>query len=217
MPDSITNASDTDLVTIATQVVATLTAAPTTYGLVALDASNLDTALANFQSAITTQAAAIATARSTTEDKNAKRVELETQLRRVRSVAKSHDTPAAAMATLGIPPPSPTPPPTATVPLALIDTRERMKHTINWTDAGTPGSKRRPRGTIGVEIFVKVGDPAPGNEADCVFLALDTVTPYVASFTPADSNKNAYYMLRWRMQDGSVSAWGETVSATITA
>jgi hypothetical protein len=68
-----------------------------------------------------------------------------------------------------------------------------------------------------VEIFVKVGEPAPASEADCVFLAIDTVTPYVASFGPDDANKVAHYMLRWRMSDGSVSAWGETVSATITA
>jgi len=26
----------------------------------------------------------------------------------------------------------------------------------------------------------------------------------------------AHYLLRWRMRDGSVGAWGDTVSATIT-
>jgi hypothetical protein len=50
-----------------------------------------------------------------------------------------------------------------------------------------------------------------------VFLGLDTKTPYVAHFEPEDAGKTAYYMLRWLMADGSVSAWGETISATITA
>jgi len=31
-----------------------------------------------------------------------------------------------------------------------------------------------------------------------------------------DAGKMAHYVLRWRMRDGSVGAWGDTVSATIT-
>ena len=217
MPDSITNSSDADLIVIANTVIAAITGTPATYGLTAADVTALGTSVNNFQDAVNAQAVAMAAAKSATESKNTNRDDVETKLRRVRSVAKAHGTPVADMNTLGIPPGTPTPPTNATVPIAIIDTRERMKHTINWADSGSPGSKRRPRGTIGVEIFVKVGDPAPASEADCVFLSLDTATPYVASFTPADANKNAHYMLRWRMSDGSVSAWGETVSATITA
>ena len=41
-------------------------------------------------------------------------------------------------------------------------------------------------------------------------------TPYVAEYDGADAGKMAHYMLRWRMRDGSTTAWAETVSATIT-
>lgn len=58
--------------------------------------------------------------------------------------------------------------------------------------------------------------PSAGNEKDCVFLSLDTLTPYTAEYEPVDAGKTAHYMLRWSMRDGSVTAWGETVSATIT-
>ena len=217
MADSISGSSDADLIIIATTVLNTLTTNPTNYGLTAADATALGVAVNTFQQGVTDQAAALASAKSMTEQKNNFRDDVETQLRRVRNVSKAHGTDVAALNLLGIPPGTPTPPTNATVPIATIDTRERMKHTINWSDASAVNSKRRPRGSIGVEIFVKVGDPAPASESDCVFLAIDTVTPYVASYTADDANKNAYYMLRWRMNDGSVSAWGETISATITA
>jgi hypothetical protein len=47
-------------------------------------------------------------------------------------------------------------------------------------------------------------------------MTLDAATPYVAQFDGADAGKTIHYMLRWRMRDGSVTAWGETVGATIT-
>ena len=217
MPDTISGASDADLITIANTVLAAITTTPAVYGLVAADATDLGLSINNFQDALTNHANAQATAKSLTEVKNTNRDDVETKLRRVRNIATAHGTAISDMNTLGIPAGGPTAPTNATVPIATIDTRERMKHTINWSDSAAINQKRRPRGTLGVEIFAKVGDPAPASEADCVFLAIDTVTPYVASYGPTDANKNAYYMLRWRMNDGSVSAWGETVSATITA
>jgi len=54
------------------------------------------------------------------------------------------------------------------------------------------------------------------NEKDCWFLALDSATLYLPEYSGSDAGKIAHYMLRWRMQDGSLGPWGETVSATIT-
>jgi len=47
-------------------------------------------------------------------------------------------------------------------------------------------------------------------------IAVDSATPYVASYDPTDAGKIAHYMFRWRMSDGTLGTWGETVSATIT-
>jgi len=63
---------------------------------------------------------------------------------------------------------------------------------------------------------VKIDGPPPADEKDVVFLTLDAFTPYVAEYGGDRAGKTAHYMLRWRMRDGSVGAWGETVSATIT-
>ena len=106
--------------------------------------------------------------------------------------------------------------PNATIPAAAVDTSERLRHTLNWTDAATLDNKKKPRGAMGAEIWVKIDGPPPGNESDCTFLTLDSATPYMKEYSPAEAGKMAHYMIRWRMRDGSVSAWGETVSATIT-
>jgi hypothetical protein len=121
------------------------------------------------------------------------------------------------MNALGIPVGNTVDQPAATVPVGAVDTSERLRHTISWTDAGSPGIKRRPRGAMGAEIWCKLGGPPPTDEKECSFMTLDAATPYVAQFDGADAGKTIHYLLRWRMRDGSVTAWGETVSATITA
>lgn len=69
---------------------------------------------------------------------------------------------------------------------------------------------------MGAEIWVKIDGSPPGDEKECTFLTLDAFTPYLAKYGPENAGKTAHYMLRWRMRDGAVSAWGETVSSTIT-
>lgn len=138
-------------------------------------------------------------------------------LRSIRELIKANNVADDKYAALGFPQAESGAPTTATVPIATIDNRERLRQTINFSDAANPGNKRRPRGVDGCEIWLKIGDPAPGSEKDCVFLTLDTRTPHVVDFDPEDAGKTAHYLLRWQFRDGSKSAWSETLSATITA
>ena len=75
---------------------------------------------------------------------------------------------------------------------------------------------RRPRRTMGADIFLKIDAPRPTDVKDCAYLATDSRSPYVVEYEASDAGKMAHYMLRWRMRDGSTLAFGETVSATIT-
>jgi hypothetical protein len=98
-----------------------------------------------------------------------------------------------------------------------VDTSERLRHTIHFTDeASPPNSKKKPVGVIGCEIFIKIDGAPPADEKECDFLSLNTQTPYVAEFEGDQAGKIAHYLMRWRTKDGSSSAWGDTVSATIT-
>ena len=106
--------------------------------------------------------------------------------------------------------------PPTTRPVATVDTSQRLRHTINFSDEDTPTSRAKPDGVQGVEIWTKVGEPAPAGPSDVHYLALDTRTPYVVAFDAADASKTAYYMLRWISTRGETGPWSATVSATIT-
>ncbi len=110
---------------------------------------------------------------------------------------------------------TPVGPPT-TRPIASVDTSQRLRHTINFVDEITPGSRAKPEGVQGCEIWTKIGDPVPAGPGDVHYLALDTRTPYVAEFEAADGGKMAHYMVRWISTRGEVGPWSQTVSATIT-
>jgi hypothetical protein len=216
MPDSISGASDSELLTIATNLHTTIATTPTVFGLTAAFATALEGARDDFDQELTLHVTKQAAAKSQRLTKDQMRSALEVFVRDARTLAKAAKTSEANIASMGIPSQSAAAPANATVPAASVDTRERLRHTISFRDHAFPENKRKPRGTVGAEIWVKVGETAPGNEKDCVFLTLDTLTPHVAEYEPTDAGKTAHYMLRWSMRDGSVSAWGETVSATIT-
>jgi hypothetical protein len=106
------------------------------------------------------------------------------------------------------------PPPTR--PVGSIDTSQRLRHTINFSDETTPKRRAKPDGVLGCEIWVKVGDPAPTDPHDLRFLATDTATPYVAEYDGAAAGKVAYYWLRWVNHKGETGPWSQAVSATVT-
>jgi hypothetical protein len=216
MPATIQNASDSELVQFAQQMLNSISADPAAFGLTAGFVADLTARLDTFRSDIAAQIQAQATARAKTAAKNASRDHLEELMRAGRNVTKAAGTPAAMIASLGLPAGNSKAPSTATVPIGSVDTSSRMRHVIAWTDAAATNTKRRPRGVIGCEIWVKIGDPPPGDDKDCRFLTIDAATPYIADFENDDVGKTAHYILRWRMRDGSVSAWSETISATIT-
>ncbi|MBP6004373.1 MAG: hypothetical protein KA746_13145 [Pyrinomonadaceae bacterium] len=134
----------------------------------------------------------------------------------MHNTAKVAGASEANMAALGIPTTSAKAPSNATRPTTRVDTSQRLQHTLHWAEETTPDNKRKPIGAMGAEIWVKLDGPPPIDETECVFLTLDAFTPYLKEYSGADAGKMAHYLTRWRMRDGSTSAWGETVSATIT-
>jgi hypothetical protein len=217
MADSISGVSDSELLQIAGTFHDAIATGPTNFGLTTGQVTALETLFGEYSGALTDHAQAQATAKSKTQAKTEKRFELEAMLRQLRNIAKANQTSDALMASLGLPSSSSPAPQLATQPQGVVDTSERLRHTIQFFDSAGNGNKRRPRGTMGCEIWVKVDGAPPGSEKDCTFLAIDSSTPYIAEYDAANGGKMAHYMLRWRMRDGTLGPWGETVSATITA
>ena len=217
MPSGISNLSDTDFLAMVTNFLTEMSANMANYpGVTAAMVTSLDGQKDAFNTSLNDHVTAQATAQAKRIAKDDQRSSVEGLIRQMRDLTKASGVTDANFANLGLPTNSAAAP-NATVPVGEVDTSERMRHTITFYEKEANGNRRRPRGAVGCEIWVKVGDPAPGSEKECTFLGLDTATPYVAEYESDDANKTAHYLLRWQMRDGSKGAWGETVSATITA
>lgn len=219
MGDFIANATDAELVALAELFFNALSPAPTTYGATAAQATDLDTKRNAYLADLNAHVAAQAEARTRRQTKDASRKVLEKALRELARIAKAvPGITEAQLSALGIPAPGKIsqPPVNATRPAANVDTSERFKHTINFTDEATPFNKRKPAGVVGAEIYAKIDGAPPTDYKQCDFVALDTQTPYLVEYTAAEVGKMAHYMLRWLLKDGSHSGWSETASATIT-
>lgn len=216
MAKSLQDLSDSELIDVANQLIAALTADPAAYNATPADITALTNAKDTFETDVTAQVAAQAAAKAATAKKTGSRTPLELAMRTRRDVAKAHGATEAQLAATGLPFGGVKVPSNATVPVGSVDTSERLRHTISWTEATTPDNKRRPRGSIGAEIFVKIDGPPPTDVKECTYLATDSQTPYVIDYPGSEAGKMAHYMLRWAMRDGSTRAWSETISATIT-
>jgi hypothetical protein len=215
MADSISSLSDAELIALGKTILAAIASvSPAAYGSTAAKQTALEALLTTFEDDVGTSKTTQAADQAATAAKSTSRGAYVAGVREFLNVSKASGTSETNMELLGVPKNGGPPP--ATVPIAKIDTSRRLTHTLSWSDAGA-ASRRRPKGVMGAEIWVKLGDTPPGNEKDCEFLAVDSASPYVASYDPTDAGKIAHYMLRWRMTDGTLGTWGETVSATITS
>lgn len=162
---------------------------------------------------------AAAAARRTKDDR---RRDYDRLIREVAMRIQTHEaTTDAQRAALGISVAdavaTPTTAPT-TRPIVSVHFGKRLRHTLWYADEATPTRRARPRGTMGVEVWVQVSPPAeapPSGPSDLRFLMLSTRTPAITEFTGPDGGKTAHYMLRWLSTRGEAGPWSETASATV--
>lgn len=98
----------------------------------------------------------------------------------------------------------------STTPVGTIDFSMLQQHTIHFRDSATPNSKAKPAGVHGCEIWVKVD-----GAADFIYLATDTRTPYIATYSQDEVGKTATYRLRWVNTRGEAGPFGALFSAMI--
>ena len=216
MAKSLQDLSDSELLDVATQLIVAMSADPPAYGTTSAEIGTLDGNKDTFNTDVTARVATDAADRAAVATKNASRRVLIDRMRGHRDTAKAGGATEAQMAATALPFGGEKVPANATTPVGSVDTSQRLRHTISWFEATTPDNRRRPRGAMGAEIYVKLDGPPPVDEKECTFLTVDSATPYVAQYAGSDAGKMAHYMMRWRMRDGSTGAWAETVSATIT-
>lgn len=179
----------------------------------------------DFETKMSDNVTAQQSAQSARQAKDVSRDTLETAIRQlVRQLQASGKVDDAERAALGITIPDTVRTVTTggigTRPIGMVDTSQRLRHEIRFSDEATPTSRAKPAGVMGCEIWVKVaptGEAPPSSADELSFVAMDTASPYIVEYDGADGGKTAHYMLRWVKTGGDKGPWSETISATITA
>jgi hypothetical protein len=198
-----------------------IAASPTSYGLVASDA----TAVTNAYNAWHT--AYLAAVNPTTRTKltvAAKNQQKAIVLGVVRGYAATIRANAAVSDSLkgglGLhvrdTTPTPVPPP-STFPTLIITEPMRGLQDLNAHDSTTPNKRAKPSGTAGILLFRAIGATAATDQAEADFLSFVSRTEFKATFDPADNGKTATYFARWTNSKGEVGPWGPAASMPIAA
>jgi len=224
MPDYIPR-SDTEFQAWLANFVTYANAHVADLGLAPGDIIPISTGQTDFEAKMTDNFTAQQAAQSARQAKDASRDQLESLIRQlVRQLQASGDVDDAERAALGITIPDTIRTTAAggisTRPIGAVDTSQRLRHEIRFSDEATPTSRAKPAGIMGCEIWVKVaavGEAAPSSADELSFISMDTASPYIVEYDGSDGGKTAHYMLRWVKSSGEKGPWSETISATITA
>lgn len=188
-------------------------------GITNEDLEPLNLSQSNWENDYNAATAAAAAAAAAKQQKTDSRQDFEAKLRNLtQQLQKNPDLTNAHRASLGITIPQnrsnngvPT-----TRPIATITNASNRSHTINFFDETTPTRRAKPKGVMGVEVWVKVGDSKPIEyEKEMRFLGLDTRTPYVSEFEADEIGQTAYYHLRWVNRKGEPGPWSDCFVASI--
>lgn len=195
-----------------------------TQGLNVDDLKPLEEALAMWNTNFPAHIAAQQRAEAARQSKDAARRTLEAAARPITNFIQGYPaTTDADRSTIGITvrdsggTPAPTP---TTRPLTLVQSGQRLTHTLRLTDESTPTRRARPKGVLGAEVWVKLvnpDEPAPTDPAALAFLTMATKPTIRADFRAGDGGKTAVYMLRWVNTQGEKGPWSEVTTATVAA
>lgn len=102
-----------------------------------------------------------------------------------------------------------------TTPMGTLGTSSRLQHSVQFRDSVATGSKAKPAGVRGCEIWIKIGGPAPTDDSQMTFVKLATRTPYLIKYPGAQAGLTVYIWLRWVNTLGETGPWSEVLTATI--
>lgn len=197
-----------------------ITASPSTYGLLAGDATTI---AAQNTLWVAAYALAVAPGTRTPTTVAAKDATKVTALATVRPyaqrISKNAGVAPSLKVSLGVNPGTNVPTPIAaptTQPELTIGTALALQHVIRYRDsAADPSSKAKPFGTIGMQLFGKASATPITDPAALEFLQIDTKSPLLTTWLSGDVGKVAYYAGRWFTRTGLVGPWSTVTSFTI--
>jgi hypothetical protein len=216
-------ARDTLFQTFCVNFSAKITASPTSYGLVAGDATALATLVTAFNSALASATNPTTRTKTTVSQKNVSRAQLSADVRILAKRIQANPAVTIPQKTdLGLPiksAPTPIPVPAVKpdVTLTNIDIRT---HTVRVTDLTTPSKRGKPAGVQGAEVYVYVAAPGATPPADLTgwrFEGLTTDPDFSIAYTEADVGKTATILARWYNPRGEAGPNSTPVVVPIAA
>jgi hypothetical protein len=217
MPDFLTNLSDSEILQVAKYMFEKLSENPSAINLTGEFTDEIGAEVDTLTTDLAEHLEAKATARS-------KRLKKDESVKRVKKILRKaaakvrlkEGVTKAELTELKISPTADSSASGATRPFGRIDTSNRFTHILFITDEAARDLKRKPKGALGCEVYVKIGGEPPAHVSECRYETIAVKSKCVVEFEGENIGKQAHYMLRWRMRDGSASGWSETFSATVT-
>lgn len=211
--------ADADLGPWATQLAAGCTTHATALGLTTGETAALTDAAEDWNTAYPAHLTAQSAADSAKAAKDAARVAFATLARAVNAKIQANPAVNADLKTeIGVPVHDDTPtrvPVPTTRPLLGVDTSERLQHKLTYRDEATPTQRAKPPGVREIEIWAKIGAPAPAGPSECAFIGTSSKQSLLITHKDADAGKPVHYIGRWKNTRAETGPWSETVVATI--
>lgn len=113
-------------------------------------------------------------------------------------------------------PRSPIPTPT-TAPRLQIVVPPSGVHTLRFADETMPTRRCKPRGVIGLQLFVSTSATPPAGPESATFRRILS-RQNLLLYHPSDTRGHtAYYYARWQTRRGQVGPWSVVTTATVVA
>lgn len=201
-----------------------LTAAPTTYGLVAGDATAVAAVVATWNTAYPAATNPATRTSVTVADKDAARLAA-VNLIRPLAVSISLNGGVANMdktaigVTVRTTTPTPVPPPT-TAPALSLESAIHNQQTLRYYDTATPDTKAKPPGATGIQVWRAVGVTPAVDPSQCGYLDTWTKSPNSVNYDGTTVGKIATFFARWTTRSGPGGAtqygpWSAPLSVAI--
>lgn len=198
-----------------------IAASPTSYALVASDATAITAAYTTWHAAFLLAINPTTRTHATITTKNIQKANVMAVVRGYGATIRANRGVSDALKVglgLHVRDTSPTPvPPPATYPLLTVDSFNLGTLALHAADQDTPDRKARPAGVSGLLLFSTVGESAATEPIGLEFNAFLTRPKFQNTFTPADSGKTVTYFGRWTNGKGELGPWSPPVSIRIAA
>jgi len=212
---------DGELLTWADNFSALITASPATYGLSAGDAVAIASPVTAFDSAYSAAIDPSTRTPVSVQAKNDAKIDLLATIRPYAiNISLNAGILSADKIAVGVNPRTSTPAPISaptTSPVLSIISAPPLQHILRYRDEeASPSVKAKPYGVMQIQIYASVSVTPITDQNTLALKLVDTKSPLLVEWLPADAGKQAYYAARWVTRKGLTGPWSTIVAMTVT-